>query len=151
MEQPGITRRSVIRLAGLGTAAIALGGVAGASPFLSTTVDAANRTVGTKAAAPAAGVTFALATFTPLLGKAFRVKADGTTHTIVLDAVVARPGTAPGESFSLLFNGDIPAFTQGTYQVQQASLGQFAMFVAPVNQPTHRQRYEAAVNTRGGA
>jgi hypothetical protein len=151
MDQPGITRRSVIRLAGLGAAALALGGAAAASPLLSVSVGATNQTVGTKTAAPAAGVTFALATFTPLLGKSFGLEANGTTHNIVLDAIVARPGVGPGESFSLMFNGVMPAFQQGTYQVRQASLGQFAMFVAPVNQPKQRQRYEAAVNTRRSA
>ena len=61
---------------------------------------------------------------------------------------MVRPGAGTGESFSLLFDGPIPAFTQGTHQVQQASLGQFAMFVAPVNQPRKTQRYEAVINNR---
>jgi hypothetical protein len=32
--------------------------------------------------------------------------------------------------------------------MKQASLGQFAMFVAPVNQPDRTQRYESVINHR---
>lgn len=142
MEQPGITRRGVLRGAVVGAAALALGGTAVASPLLSA-VSAAGTTK-----APASGFKFAQAVFAPLVGKPFEVQVNGAWRTIVLDAVKVKPTTSTGESFSLLFDGLAPAFGQNTYQVQQASLGQFAMFVAPVNQPDSMQRYESVVNNR---
>jgi hypothetical protein len=143
MDQPGITRRGVLRGAILGAGALVVGGTAVASPLLSAAVSAAGMTK----AVPASGFKFVQAAFTPLVGKAFKVKVNGTWRTIVLDAVLAKPG-AGGERFSLLFDGLAPAFGQDTYQVQQASLGQFAMFVAPVDQPNRMQRYESVVNNR---
>lgn len=143
MEQPGITRRGVLRGAVIGAAALALGGTAVASPLLSA-VSAA----GTTKALPGSGFKFTQAVFSPLVGKAFKVQVDGAWRTIVLDAVMAKTTAGSQESFSLLFDGLTPAFHQNTYQVQQASLGQFAMFVAPVNQTNRMQRYESVVNNR---
>jgi hypothetical protein len=98
--------------------------------------------------AAASGVVFAQGAFTPLVGKPFSVQVGGSWRTIVLDAVAGHPRPGTGESFSLIFDGMAPAFGQDTYQVKQASLGQFAMFVAPVNQPGRMQRYESVINHR---
>jgi hypothetical protein len=147
-EQSGITRRGVLRGAVFGAAALAIGGTAAASPLFSGVGGATDSAPGAATKLRASGVNFAQGTFTPLVGKPFSVQVDGSWRTVVLDAVVAHTHPGTGESFSLLFDGMAPAFSQDTYQVKQASLGQFAMFVAPVNQPDRMQRYESVINHR---
>jgi hypothetical protein len=118
------------------------GGALAASPLVSGVVGAVNLL-----ASPA--VSFTQSAFTPLIGTTFKVAANGSRREITLDAVKAGWTSAGGESFSLLFDGDADsAFTQDTYQVRHSSLGQFAMFIVPINQPKGTQRYEAVINTR---
>jgi hypothetical protein len=147
-EESGITRRGVLRGAVFGAAALALGGTAAASPLFSGVVGATDSASGTAAKLGASGVKFAQGTFTSLVGKPFSVRVHGSWRTVVLDEVVGHTHPGRGESFSLLFDGMEPAFVQDTYEMKQASLGQFAMFVAPVNQPDRMQRYESVINHR---
>jgi hypothetical protein len=145
MDQPGITRRSVLRLAGFGAAALAVGGAVAASPLAAGAAGATRRVV---TPTRASGVSFARATFAPLVGRGFSVSTNGAWQTVVLDKIVDHPGAGQGESFSLQFNGATPAFGQGTYQVHEPSLGQFALFVTPINLPKQPQTYEAVINNR---
>jgi hypothetical protein len=147
-EQSGITRRGVLRGAVFGAAALAIGGSAVASPLFSGVVGATDSATGIATKPATSGISFAQGTFTPLVGQPFSVQVDGSWRTVVLDEVVAHTRPGHGESFSLVFDGMAPAFSQATYQVKQASLGQFAMFVAPVNQPNRMQRYESVINHR---
>jgi hypothetical protein len=99
---------------------------------------------------PAAELTHSA--FSRLVGTRFAVDVTpGRTAKIQLLGVrslVAKQGPAPtGEGFSLLFSGALTEkFGQGTYSVDNSSLGRFSMFLVPIGPPGPDQRYEAVFN-----
>jgi hypothetical protein len=92
--------------------------------------------------------TFTLQTFVPLLGGAFDLMSpnDGS---IPLELAEARSaGSSPDgtgrEPFSLTFAGPgEPLLGQGTYPLSHPTLGEFDLFIVPVERDADGVRYEA--------
>lgn len=85
--------------------------------------------------------------FSPLVGKSFKVRGAKGPATLTLDAVTDLPNAmgADMRRFSLQFRQTAgPGLGQGTWLVRQASLGEFHLFVVPIgNVPG---RFEAVFN-----
>lgn len=105
----------------------------------------------TRALAATGSTTLTMATFTPLVNSMFRFSVGGRTVGLPLKQVIDKrpPGTS-AECFSLIFAGALPSFKQGTYAVDQASIGEFSLFVVPVGRRSDGQDYEAAFNRTAG-
>jgi hypothetical protein len=93
------------------------------------------------------------ATFQQYLNSIFRLsggiyKPVDVTLLSVTDMLPANAPVEPGkECFTLLFRGDTIALPQGTYTVDHAALGRFALFVVPVGADDNGvQGYLATIN-----
>jgi len=93
------------------------------------------------------------ATFQQYLNSIFRLsggiyKPVDVTLLSVSDMLPANAPVEPGkECFTLLFRGESIALPQGTYTVDHASLGRFALFVVPVGADDNGvQGYLATIN-----
>lgn len=86
--------------------------------------------------------------YAPYVNTAFRFLVDRETVQTTLTGVVTRTkASVNGEAFSLEFSAPpSTALTQGTYTVSHDKLGQFSLFVVPVDRPASGQTYEAAFN-----
>ncbi len=84
----------------------------------------------------------------------FQVNVDGTTQLLELVAAEDLPvaATVPSlrgldDAFALEFTGDADGtFAQGPRQLVHPELGTFTLFLAPVEQPTGAQTYEALID-----
>jgi len=92
-------------------------------------------------------------TFVQYLNSIFRLSGGiyqpvDVTLTEVTDMMPANTPQAPGrECFSLLFRGEAVALPQGTYTVEHASLGRFALFLVPAGTDARGvQGYLATIN-----
>lgn len=92
-------------------------------------------------------------TFLQYLNSIFRLsggiyKPVDVTLTDVTDMVPAKTTPEPGrECFALLFRGESIALPQGTYTVDHAALGRFALFLVPVGEDDNgAQGYLATIN-----
>lgn len=92
-------------------------------------------------------------TFVQYLNSVFRLSGGiyqpvDVTLTEVTDMMPANTTQAAGrECFSLLFRGEAIALPQGTYTVEHASLGRFALFLVPVGADARGvQGYLATIN-----
>ena len=93
------------------------------------------------------------ATFQQYLNSIFRLsgsiyKPVDVTLTDVTDMMPAKTPPEPGkECFALLFRGESIALPQGTYTVDHAALGRFALFLVPVGADDNGvQGYLATIN-----
>jgi hypothetical protein len=147
MEKATFTRRSVLGGAAIATTAAIVGEIAVSSARASTPF-----TVSPGVAA------FREAQFAKLVGASFRVQVGSSSQTLILSSVTplaiahlpqhktAGGATTTGEQFSLLFSGPVATpFTQGTYPIYSSSLGNFAMFLVPVNIASSHQSYQAII------
>lgn len=108
-------------------------------------------TTATRALAANSTATLTMSTFTPLVSSLFRFSVKGRNVGLPLKQVIdERPPGTTAECFSLMFSGPLPAFAQGTYTVDQPSIGRFALFVVPVGRRSDGQDYQAAFNRRTG-
>jgi hypothetical protein len=92
-------------------------------------------------------------TFVQYLNSMFRLsggiyKPVDVTLTEVTDMQPANTPTEPGkECFTLLFRGESIALPQGTYTVDHAALGRFALFLVPAGADANgAQGYLATIN-----
>lgn len=93
-------------------------------------------------------------TFQSYINSDFRIYANGHSETwlrlvLVEDFPSNKALVAPDECFRLLFSG--PADTslgQGTYHLDHAALGTFALFIVPGNPVDGKRPYEAVFNRR---
>lgn len=92
-------------------------------------------------------------TFVQYLNSIFRLSGGiyqpvDVTLTEVTDMMPANTTQAAGrECFSLLFRGEAVALPQGTYTVEHASLGRFALFLVPAGADARGvQGYLATIN-----
>ena len=87
------------------------------------------------------------ASFEPLLHQRFALRAGD--HAVELELVEVKSLGAPPrphmrEPFSLLFDGPHePAFRQGTYPLEHASLGVQTMFLVPIGRDAQHTSYQA--------
>lgn len=92
--------------------------------------------------------TFTLQTFVPLLGSAFSLTSP-SDGLIALELAEARSaGSSPDETgrepFSLTLAGPgEPLLGQGTYPLSHPALGEFDLFIVPVERDADGMRYEA--------
>lgn len=105
------------------------------------------------ASGPSSDLFASASNFTPHLHTPFQGRLGGATGTLELTQVedfAGRAGEAAGAArFSLLFDGArARAFPQGTYTLQHATLGSFAVFLVPVGRVG--SIYQAVVNRRRG-
>jgi hypothetical protein len=138
-EVPGLTRRRLIGVGAAGAATLWLGGfdrlasIAGAS-----TTSSSLRRSG----------------YLSLSDLSFAVSVDGATHTLELIGVGDLPiaATVPtliglDDAFALYFRGTATdSFAGGTRVFQHPDLGEFSLFVSPVDQPDTTQVYEAIID-----
>jgi hypothetical protein len=135
-----LTRRRLVQLGAGGAAALYLGGF----ERLSTAAAAA-----TGAPAPLRRSSYAL-----LSDRSFRVTVEGTSQVLELIAtedlpVAATVPTLAGldDAFTLEFAGSTDAaFAGGIREMSHPDLGDFSLFLAPVEQQTDTQRYEAIID-----
>jgi hypothetical protein len=88
--------------------------------------------------------------FTPYLGSTFEIY-SGVGGPIDVELVRAKERehagarrAGPRKPFRLLFEGPGGSrLTQGTYRIEHAQLGTFALFLVPIGMPTERPVYEA--------
>jgi hypothetical protein len=93
------------------------------------------------------------ATFVPLLNSSFKCKPAGVSdRDLILAGIEEQPLTAISErasleTFSLLFwsRSDVK-LPQGTYSLEHPALGEFALFIVPVDRANPGQLYEAVFN-----
>jgi hypothetical protein len=147
MEKATFTRRSVLGGAAIAATAAIVGEIAVSSSNAATPVTA-----------PQGVAAFREAQFAKLVGQSFRIQIGSSSQTLILSSVTplaiahlpqhktAGGAATTGEQFSLLFTGS-PAtrFTQGTYSLSSPSLGNFAMFLVPVNIAKTHQTYQAII------
>jgi hypothetical protein len=94
------------------------------------------------------------ATFQSYINSDFRFYANRKTWlrlVLVEDFPTREALTTPDECFRLLFSA--PAETslqQGTYDVDHAALGTFALFIVPGKPDNGKRHYEAVFNRRSG-
>lgn len=89
-----------------------------------------------------------------LSSPAFTALAEGTSHHLELIAVEDLPIAASvpalrdrDDAFSLRFRGEgRAAFAQGTHELRHPELGSFSLFLAPIEQLSETQDYEAVVD-----
>ena len=96
---------------------------------------------------------FTLETFAPLVGSVFALHADPTTTLeLELELVEAAPlGSARAPSteparqpFSLVFRGALtPVAPQRVYQLDNAALGAFELFLVPIGPDEQGMQYQA--------
>lgn len=92
--------------------------------------------------------TLTRSTFTPLVGSTFGVATpQGGPTPLKLVRVDDLPGAQPGAErrFSLIFSNGGAPFRQDTYGFAHPAIGDFSLFVAPVDRP-ERGRYQAIIN-----
>jgi hypothetical protein len=88
-------------------------------------------------------------TFTPLIGRTFRLAGPTGSATAELTEVGDLRGAPAGEAerFSLLFRSTGGAsLPQHTYAVSNRQLGSLDLFVVPVDRGARGQTYQAIVN-----
>ncbi len=92
-----------------------------------------------------------MAAFSRQLNTYFRVRNPTTGATLKLvgitDWTKSSQKSTGGECFSLIFAGsDSRSLPQGTYSVEQSSLGTFSMLLVPSGKTTNKRHYEAVFN-----
>jgi len=95
--------------------------------------------------------TFALATFSPLVGTEFRVDVGGALPVALRLAEASSlsggkgiPAGRTREPFALVFRGPArPTLSQRTYPFEHAALGRFDVFIVPIGPDADGPRYEA--------
>lgn len=93
------------------------------------------------------------ATFQSYLNSDFRIYSNGHSKTwmrlVLVEDFPTRELRARDECFRLLFSAPAEtALPQGTYQVDHAALGTFALFVVPGQLVDGKRHYEAVFNRR---
>jgi hypothetical protein len=97
---------------------------------------------------------YSKATFQSYLNSDFRIYAHEHSETwlrlvLVEDFPTRESTTAPNECFRLLFSASAEsALSQGTYSVDHAALGSFALFIVPGKPLDGKVQYEAVFNRR---
>ena len=97
---------------------------------------------------------YSKATFQSYLNSDFRIYAHGHSETwlrlvLVEDFPTRETLTAPNECFRLLFSGAADSvLSQGTYSLDHAALGSFALFIVPGKPLDGKVHYEAVFNRR---
>lgn len=87
------------------------------------------------------------ATFEYYLNSIFRLRSGYTTVDVTLTKVDDLAAARGGECFSLLFRGGGTALPQGTYRIEHAALGKFALFLVPTGTDDNgAQGYLATIN-----
>ena len=89
-----------------------------------------------------------------LAERSFQVLVDGHRHTLELVGADDLPiaATVPAlqgldDAFALRFRGAAEtAFAGGTRELEHPELGRFSLFLAPIEQPSDAQRYEAIID-----
>ena len=86
--------------------------------------------------------------FAAHLNTKFRVQADEANAVELVLAEVSELKTSPGqEQFAIVFRGPLEVFLgQGTRQFEHDEMGQFNLFLVPVNQDDNGFSYEAVFN-----
>jgi hypothetical protein len=117
---------------------------------------AASRGSAADAKSPVTGVAeLSRSLFAGAVGSDFHVHVGAVqTATLQLESITdlvtptGAPVPAPGkEGFSLLFRGAARhSFPQGTYTLDHATLGSFALFLVAVGPAASATRYEAVIN-----
>jgi hypothetical protein len=91
--------------------------------------------------------------YTGLTGDAFTASGGGGSASLTLDGVGDLPDAAAGavDAFALAFSGAASApLHQGIRTLSHPALGSFDVFVAAVERPDDRQRYEVVVDRSRG-
>jgi len=87
------------------------------------------------------------ATFVYYLNSIFKLRSGYTTIEVTLTKVDDLAAARGGECFSLLFRGGGTALRQGTYRIEHAALGKFALFLVPTGTDDNgAQGYLATIN-----
>ena len=86
--------------------------------------------------------------FTAQLNTKFRVQVDETnTVDLVLAEVSELKTSARQEQFAIVFHGPLEVFLgQGLRQFEHDQMGQFSLFLVPINQNDNGYHYEAVFN-----
>ena len=134
-----LTRRRLVQLGAGGAAALYLG---------------AFERLGASAAAAAAPAPLRRSSYRLLAERSFQVWVDGVPQVLELiaaedlpiaDTVTALQGL--DDAFALRFTGAADAaFTGATREIVHPRLGRFSLFLAPVDQRSDVQRYEAIID-----
>jgi len=142
--ESGADDRELSRRRFLKTGAVAAIGASAPAGLLNAAVLRRTRQPG--ANDPAAFLT--QANFAPHLNTSFRVRLpDGRAAALTLLDVENLVPATEGECFSLKFAvAPHAGFPQGTHLIEQAALGQFHLFLAPVDRPGRILIYEAIIN-----
>ena len=127
-------RRSFLKATALGSATVLL---AGAFPFVLKTGSAAARELNNLQSAK-------LSTFSKLVGDAFQVQVGPlNSATVWLDEVTKHDK----RSFSLVFRGGTEApIEQDSYAFRHEDLGEFPLFIVPIEPGSDALYYEAVFN-----
>jgi hypothetical protein len=75
--------------------------------------------------------------FEPLVGRTFEVRTgEKKVEIVLLEAIpIGSPSVLPQSSFSLLFRGPLDTvLVQGTYTLEETSLGALEVFLVPVGE-----------------
>ena len=141
-ESGGLTRSGLIKagavaalVAGTGGTGAALAGAAG--------LGAAAPGIGK----PKPGAAYLHhASYVPLVGTTFRVHRP-EARALRVKLIEARKLRSRGESFSLLFRGKPQAgFGSGIFRLQHPALGDFELFIGPVDRGVKGLHLEAVIN-----
>ena len=85
--------------------------------------------------------------YEPHLNERFTVfSADGSSAQLVLDAVRRKLDDEIQLCFVVQFSGTKPILPQGTYRVTHPVLGEFELFIVPMQPRRDRCFYEAGFN-----
>lgn len=99
-----------------------------------------------------AAPTLTRSTFIPLVQSSFKmIDARGKTVSVVLSDIGDLNAASAGSQtrFSLVFDGPTKtAGPQGMYSFRNATLGDFSLFVVPVDRGVVAQHYQAVVYTK---
>jgi hypothetical protein len=138
-SEPGLTRRRLVQLGAGASVALYIGGF---------------ERLTNAAAATAAPAPLRRSSYTLLAERSFQVTVDGVPQVLNLTAAEDLPvaDTVPSlqgldDAFALHFSGSPDAsFAGGTREFVHPQLGRFSLFLAPVEQQTDEQRYEAIID-----
>jgi hypothetical protein len=138
-SRPGLSRRRLVQLGAGSAVALYLGGF---------------ERLSAAAAATATPAPLRRSSYKLLAERSFLVNVDGSPQTIELIAAEDLPvadnvPTLQGldDAFALHFAGSTDAaFAGGTREIAHPELGEFTLFLAPVEQQADTQRYEAIID-----